>query len=186
MRGWKEQVKQRMMTTIGYEEIESPIGRLTLGWSGALCQIEFGAFEPNRSKLEAWSSRWFGKTRWERNPSLLKEAAAQLDAYFSGKLQRFTIPLDLRGTPFQRQVWQALQSIPYAQVCAYKDIAERIGAPKAVRAVGGANNRNPVPIIVPCHRVIGASGSMVGYGGGLDIKTYLLRHEGYRLEGAAL
>lgn len=175
-----------MITAIGYEEIESPIGRLTLGWSGALCQIEFGAFEPNRPKLEAWSSRWFGTARWERNPAVLEDTIAQLRAYFAGQLQQFTVPLDLRGTPFQLRVWEALQAVPYAQACAYKDIAKRIGSPKAVRAVGGANNRNPVPIIVPCHRVIGAAGALVGYGGGLDIKTYLLRHEGYRLEGAAL
>jgi methylated-DNA-[protein]-cysteine S-methyltransferase len=176
--------RDMMTSTISYEEVDSPIGWLTLAsFEGALCQIEFGRFEDNRHKLEPWSERWFGTRSWERDPSALSEVVAELSAYFEGSLTDFSVRLDLRGTPFQVQVWEALRSVPYAQACAYKDIAARIGSPKAVRAVGGANNRNPVPIIVPCHRVIGAAGAMVGYGGGLEIKTFLLRHEGYTSGG---
>jgi methylated-DNA-[protein]-cysteine S-methyltransferase len=100
-----------------------------------------------------------------------------LDEYFAGRRWRFDLPLSLDGTVFQRAVWAALRQIPYGQTASYGDIAARVGNPKAVRAVGGANNRNPVAIIVPCHRVIGHGGSLVGYGGGLDTKRWLLDHE---------
>ncbi|MEK8131124.1 methylated-DNA--[protein]-cysteine S-methyltransferase [Paenibacillus filicis] len=170
--------------TITYTEVDSPIGVLTLAsFSGALCRVGFGGFEASRDKLELWSDRWFGTRSWQYAPAALSEASAELDAYFGGSLQQFSVKLELRGTPFQVQVWEALRTVPYAQACAYKDIASQIGSPKAVRAVGGANNRNPVPIIVPCHRVIGAAGAMVGYGGGLGIKTFLLQHEGYSSGG---
>ena len=103
----------------------------------------------------------------------------QLDKYFVGKLKKFTMPLDfVNGTDFQRSVWEALQSIPYGETRSYKDIAIQIGNPKAVRAVGGANNKNPIGIVVPCHRVIGSSGKLVGYAGGLDKKEMLLKLEG--------
>lgn len=98
----------------------------------------------------------------------------QLDEYFAGTRQTFDIPLRLHGTPFQQQVWAALREIPYGETRSYKDIALAVGRPKACRAVGMANNRNPIFIIVPCHRVIGADGSLVGYGGGLDMKRALL------------
>ena len=102
----------------------------------------------------------------------------QLDKYFVGKLKKFTMPLDfVNGTDFQRSVWEALQSIPYGETRSYKDIAIQIGNPKAVRAVGGANNKNPIGIVVPCHRVIGKSGKLVGYAGGLDKKEMLLKIE---------
>ncbi|WP_159888272.1 methylated-DNA--[protein]-cysteine S-methyltransferase [Paenibacillus puerhi] len=176
-----------MTYSMQYDEIDSPIGPLTLAaFGGALCHIDFGRFEARRSALTSWSDRWFGSVSWERDPAALGEAKDELDAYFRNELERFSLRLDLRGTPFQVKVWEALLAIPYSQVCAYKDIASRIGSPKAVRAVGGANNRNPVPIIVPCHRVIGAAGSMVGYGGGLEIKTFLLHHEGYSAGGTSL
>ncbi|WP_426451014.1 methylated-DNA--[protein]-cysteine S-methyltransferase [Paenibacillus sp. S-38] len=172
------------MKAIRYHEIESPIGILTLGASSeGLCQIEFGSFAENESRLRDWSGRQFGTDAWERDPAELAVAADQLRRYFAGDLQVFELPLDLRGTPFQVRVWQELTAIPYGAACSYKQIAEAIGSPKAVRAVGGANNRNPVPIIVPCHRVIGAAGAMVGYGGGLSIKTFLLGLEGF--EGGA-
>ncbi|WP_281890193.1 methylated-DNA--[protein]-cysteine S-methyltransferase [Paenibacillus sp. YYML68] len=175
------------MDIIRYEELSSPIGTLTLGISpsGALCQIDFGPFESNRLTLEAWSKRWFGTSCWEPDAGSAGQAREELEAYFAGQLDRFTTPLELRGTSFQLSVWDALRTVPFGTVCAYKDIAERLGAPKAVRAVGGANNRNPVPIIVPCHRVIGAGGGMVGYGGGLEVKTFLLRLEGHAAGGEA-
>ena len=100
--------------------------------------------------------------------------ARQLDEYFAGNRKIFDIPLYLQGSPFQLKVWEALQAIPYGEVVTYKDIADSIGNPKAVRAVGMANHNNPIAIIVPCHRVIGVGGKLVGYAGGLDIKQYLL------------
>jgi O-6-methylguanine DNA methyltransferase len=101
-----------------------------------------------------------------------------LQAYFAGRLREFRIPLDLRGTDFQMRVWRQLQTIPYGETRSYLQIAAAIGLPKAVRAAGAANGANPVPIIVPCHRVIGASGKLVGYGGGLPLKKRLLELEG--------
>lgn len=172
-----------------YDEIVTPIGALTLGWSGGaepgLCHLEFGGFADTAHQLRNWSKRWYGTAEWERDPEALALAAAQLQEYFAGRRQQFDVPLALRGTPFQVKVWQALLEVPFGETRSYKQIAERIGSPKAVRAVGGSNNRNPVPLIVPCHRVIGAGGALVGYGGGLDIKTYLLDHEGIRSGGAS-
>jgi methylated-DNA-[protein]-cysteine S-methyltransferase len=101
----------------------------------------------------------------------------QLDAYFAGELQEFDLPLAPHGTPFQVRVWDELTRIPYAETISYKELALRLGDPKLVRAVGTANGRNPLSIIVPCHRVIGADGTLVGYGGGLERKRWLLDHE---------
>ncbi|MDQ1911582.1 methylated-DNA--[protein]-cysteine S-methyltransferase [Paenibacillus sp. GD4] len=172
------------LALLKYDEMDSPIGPLTLGMVGEgasakLCQIEFGAFHEAEDKLRAWSKRWYGETEWRHDPGHLAPAAEQLREYFAGIRTSFDLPLELRGTTFQQKVWQALMDIPYGQACSYRDIGYRIDAPKAVRAVGGANHNNPVPIIVPCHRVIGASGAMVGYGGGLQIKTFLLQLEGF-------
>jgi len=105
---------------------------------------------------------------------LIKEAFQQLENYFSGELKEFSLPLVTCGTDFMLKTWQALRDIPYGETASYKDIAIKIGNSKAVRAVGMANNRNPIPIFIPCHRVIGANGKMVGYGGGLEIKEKLL------------
>ena len=109
----------------------------------------------------------------ESNP-MLRQAVAQLRAYFGGELRDFDLALDMQGTEFQRRVWRELQNIPYGETRSYSLVAHTIGAPKAVRAVGAANGRNPIPIVVPCHRVIGAGGSLVGYGGGLPLKRFLL------------
>jgi methylated-DNA-[protein]-cysteine S-methyltransferase len=108
---------------------------------------------------------------------LIQKASAQVKEYFAGKRKQFDLPLDMRGTEFQIAVWQALQKIPYGETRSYKEIAADIGRPKAVRAVGMANNRNPISIIVPCHRVIGHDGNLVGYGGGLPLKQFLLELE---------
>jgi len=108
---------------------------------------------------------------------LLKKAVLELQEYFAGTRKRFDLPLSPQGTDFQQKVWKALQDIPYGAVVSYKDIALAIGNEKACRAVGGANNKNPIAIIIPCHRVIGADGSLVGYGGGLEIKRRLLALE---------
>ncbi len=111
---------------------------------------------------------------------LLKEAARQLKGYFAGELKEFSLPLEPFGTAFMKQVWSALCEIPYGKTASYKDIAEKVGKPKAARAVGLANNRNPIPIFIPCHRVIGADGSLTGYRGGLEMKKKLLDLEKIR------
>ncbi len=110
--------------------------------------------------------------------SLLCQAAAQLEEYFAGQRREFALPLAPAGTPFQKKVWRALCDIPYGQLCSYGQLAARAGNPRASRAVGMANHRNPIAIIQPCHRVVGADGSLTGYGGGLDKKELLLRLEG--------
>ena len=117
---------------------------------------------------------------WQRhdgNP-LLMEAARQLQAYFAGRLREFQLPLDVEGTGFQKRVWGQVAAIPYGETRSYLQIAQAVGSPGAVRAVGAANGANPVPIVVPCHRVIGAKGKLVGYGGGLPLKKRLLELEG--------
>lgn len=147
--------------------IPSPVGPLTIeGDAEALTAIRFEA-TPAADNTDT--------------PPLLQEAARQLAAYFAGERRSFDLPLRPAGTPFQQAVRAALLEIPYGEVCSYARIAARIGRPKATRAVGAANHRNPFPIVVPCHRVIGASGALTGYGGGLDIKERLLRIEGYYL-----
>lgn len=108
---------------------------------------------------------------------LLRAAFRQLEAYFEGELTLFDLPLNPRGTPFMQEVWKALCRVPYGHTASYKDIAVAIGRPKACRAVGLANNRNPLPIVIPCHRIIGSKGALVGYGGGLDMKRRLLELE---------
>lgn len=117
-----------------------------------------------------------GEVAREESP-LIAQAKQELEEYFAGKRTVFEVPLCLRGTPFQKKVWEALRQIPYGETRSYQEVAVMAGNPKACRAVGMANNRNPVSIIVPCHRVIGKNGSLTGYGGGLDVKTYLLKLE---------
>jgi methylated-DNA-[protein]-cysteine S-methyltransferase len=123
--------------------------------------------------------------RNDGNP-LLMEAARQLRAYFAGALREFSLPLDLQGTDFQKRVWRQVAAIPYGETRSYLQISTALGSPRAVRAVGAANGANPVPIVVPCHRVIGASGKLVGYGGGLAMKRRLLELEGARALPLAL
>ena len=141
--------------------IGSPIGPLTL--QGSECSL---------------TGLRFGDARTGR-PSclLLEQASEELAEYFAGTRRAFTLPLSPAGTEFQQAVWRALEAIPYGQTVSYRDIALRIGNPKACRAVGMANNRNPIPILVPCHRVVGADGSLTGYAGGLDTKAFLLKLE---------
>jgi methylated-DNA-[protein]-cysteine S-methyltransferase len=152
---------------IYYRTIESPIGPLTLAGRGsALTNLRMvdQTYEPNRSG-------------WAADHEVFDDAVDQLNAYFAGDLTDFDIELDLRGTEFQQRVWKALLTIPYGETRSYGEIAEQIGAPGSARAVGLANGRNPIAIIVPCHRVIGASGSLTGYGGGLSRKKTLLELE---------
>ncbi len=142
----------------------SPVGLLQLESADddALCAVRLAA----------------ARTVPEHPCPVLTGAARQLAEYFAGRRQVFEVPLAAAGTPFQQRVWAALRTIPYGQTRSYGQVAAAIGSPKACRAVGMANNRNPIMIIVPCHRVIGADGSLVGYAGGVHIKEYLLRLEG--------
>jgi methylated-DNA-[protein]-cysteine S-methyltransferase len=132
-------------------------------------------------RCAAWTKRWLPEARIKTNKKALRPIAAELNAYFKGKLKTFTLPLDLRGTPFQLQVWRALLNVEYGSVSTYTTIAAKIKRPQAMRAVGAANGANPIPIIVPCHRIIGRNGKLVGYGGGLDMKYRLLKLEGVLL-----
>jgi methylated-DNA-[protein]-cysteine S-methyltransferase len=117
------------------------------------------------------------ETHWENNPKPFSQACKQLDEYFEGTRQNFTLKLAPTGTQFQQSVWQQLRKIPYGNTCSYGDIASALDNPKASRAVGAANGANPLPIVIPCHRVIGANGSLTGFSGGLAVKDWLLAHE---------
>jgi methylated-DNA-[protein]-cysteine S-methyltransferase len=147
-----------------FVRVETPAGRLTLVASQAGLQ----------------------QVRWEDEAAVvaregglrvLEEAKRQLLAYFAGTLRRFELPLALVGTPFQLEAWSALAEVPFAATRSYAEQARRLGRPRAARAVGAANGRNPVPIVLPCHRLVGADGSLVGFGGGLHLKRLLLEHE---------
>ncbi|WNR45013.1 methylated-DNA--[protein]-cysteine S-methyltransferase [Paenibacillus roseipurpureus] len=162
-------------TQLHYTEIDTPIGPLVLVASPqGLCKVEFGTAKDNREGREQWARRWYGEHELIQLAEPLAAIVGQVAQYFQGERKDFDVEIDLRGTDFQKRVWQALQAVPYGETASYKHIAEAIGSPKAVRAVGGANNQNPVPIIIPCHRIIGASGDLVGYGGGLPTKIHLL------------
>jgi methylated-DNA-[protein]-cysteine S-methyltransferase len=153
--------------------IDSPIGPLTIAVddAGRLTELSFGLDgERHRNEPPAGA---------DRRAALA--AAAQLREYFAGTRRTFDVPLALRGTEFQRAVWSALVAIPYGETITYAELARRIGRPSAIRAVGAANGANPVPVIVPCHRVIGANGTLTGYGGGIERKQWLLALEGRRL-----
>src|SRR5215468_862280 len=160
--------------------IDSPIGPLTLIAEGgrlAGVHMEITRYEPDAEDLGGAVER--------ASEPVLAAAADQLDAYFSGELTSFDLPLALHGTGFQRSVWAGLQAIPYGETISYRELATRIGKPSASRAVGLANGRNPVSIVVPCHRVIGADGSLTGYGGGMERKRFLLALE-QRVSGQTL
>ncbi len=164
----KRQARKRYVGKI----IDSPVGKLTLvatddGLAGILWEREGPA--GLSLKLDVQDD--------DRHPVLL-EAERQLGEYFAGRRKTFDLKLDVEGTPFQRAVWDALQTIPFGETRSYGDIARQIGNPAAVRATGAANGRNPVPIVVPCHRVIGSTGKLTGFGGGLDVKARLLELEG--------
>jgi methylated-DNA-[protein]-cysteine S-methyltransferase len=162
------------VSAIHFRTIDSPVGCLTLaGRDGQLAHLRMvgQTHEPSRAG-------------WKRDDDVFGDAVEQLEAYFAGELTTFEVELDLAGTAFQRRVWAALRTIPYGETRSYGEIATQIGAPGGSRAVGLANGRNPVGIIVPCHRVIGANGSLTGYGGGLDRKRALLELEKSRKPAA--
>lgn len=148
---------------MAYDYVKTPIGWLKIHASDdGITAIDFDA-EPEAV---------------DHGNTLTKRCKQQLTEYFAGTREHFDVPLAGKGTAFQKAVWQALMRIPFGTTCCYQDIADAIGSHKAVRAVGAANGSNPIPIIVPCHRVIGRDGSLIGFGGGLDKKEWLLKHEG--------
>jgi methylated-DNA-[protein]-cysteine S-methyltransferase len=156
------------MNEILTSTVESPIGPLTLiAQDGVLTHLSMHEARHSTSPPDdaIIDDAWF------------KDVASQLDAYFAGELATFDLEMNMIGTAFQRAVWAQLSAIPYGETISYGELAGRVGNPNASRAVGLANGRNPIAIIVPCHRVIGADGSLTGYGGGLERKTWLLDHE---------
>jgi len=157
------------MSALGYTHIESPVGLLlAAGDENALHFLSFPA-----------GDKAFGpRPEWRPSNMLFADLRRQLAAYFAGERRGFDIPLHLSGTPFQNAVWRHLAAIPFGQTRTYGAVAEALGRPSASRAVGAANGSNPLPILLPCHRVIGANGALVGFGGGLPVKKFLLRHEG--------
>jgi methylated-DNA-[protein]-cysteine S-methyltransferase len=175
-----------------WTETASPVGPLTLvARGGTLVAIDFDAVPDappsQRSSVQVAAARAAGRAPGERDDDdpVLGEAARQLAAYFAGRLTRFDLPLDPDGTPFQRAVWESLRAIPYGETRTYGELAHELGlGGRAARAVGLANGRNPVPIVVPCHRVVGAGGRLTGYGGGLARKRALLDLEQGALFGA--
>jgi len=154
-----------------YTDIDTPIGTLLLvGNAEALTGIRF--VEGRRAVAP--------DPGWKRASEPFREVIRQLEAYFAGDLREFDLPLAPNGTPFQQRVWRELRTIPYGTTISYLDVARRIGQPNAVRAVGAANGQNRIAIVIPCHRVIGADGSLTGFGGGIEVKGRLLRLEGAR------
>ena len=162
---------EAVMFDISLAYLDSPIGRLAiLADSEGITEIRF----PNNSKplslVEA--------STCTKGEACLGLAIEQLNAYFEGRLKVFDLPLSINGSDFQKQTWAQLQGIAYGSTASYGEIASAMGKPKAARAVGMANNKNPIPIVIPCHRIIGSNGSLTGFAGGLDTKAWLLKHEG--------
>ena len=160
-----------------YHVMSSPLGLLFVVRSErGLRFIEFMDRKSIKRMIASHQAR-YPEAAWEASMLENKDVVEQLEGYFSGAASRFELPLDPEGTPFQRGVWKELLRIPYGQTRSYGQIAKAIGQPRAARAVGLANNQNPIAIVVPCHRVIGADGSLTGYGGGMGRKRWLLQHE---------
>ncbi len=157
--------------SLSYKYFSSPVGRLKLVASDrGMVAVLWENDDPKRVPLD--------EPIEDGDHPVLALAEKELEEYFAGKRSAFSAPLDMRGTPFQKQVWEALQGIPFGETRSYGQLANQLGKPSAARAVGAANGRNPVSIIVPCHRVIGSSGKLTGFAGGLDAKAHLLTLEG--------
>jgi methylated-DNA-[protein]-cysteine S-methyltransferase len=160
--------RAKRVSQMFYTQMKSPVGPLLL--AGDADSLRFVSFGSSERCLKP-------RPDWTEDMSPFSEAMRQLRAYFDGELKEFDLPLTLEGTGFQRRVWTNLLTIPYGETISYAQLAQRIGNPKAVRAVGLANGSNPIPIIIPCHRVIGSNGSLTGFGGGLGTKKKLLALE---------
>jgi methylated-DNA-[protein]-cysteine S-methyltransferase len=162
------QIPKTKSDTLRYDAVQSPIGRLILASDGTAL---VGVWMANASPRDAsWSHH-------KGDDDILAKTREELEEYFDGRRRTFDVPLAPNGTEFQRSVWHALTEIPFGTTISYAELARRVGNEAAVRAVGAANGRNPIPVIVPCHRVIGSDGSLTGFGGGLPRKKWLLQHE---------
>ncbi len=159
-------INQRTTPATDFAYYQSPVGLIELGATAEALTVLY--FVEAARHIPA-------------STPLLEQAVQELEEYFAGTRRDFTLPLQFHGTDFQRSVWQALLTVPYGETSSYLTIANTLGNPKAVRAVGAANGQNPISIIAPCHRIIGSDGNLIGYGGGLWRKEWLLRHEGYLL-----
>jgi O-6-methylguanine DNA methyltransferase len=170
-----------MNEKIVYGTFNTPVGEMLAAASpGGLCRLCLPG--EDRAGFFDWIHKNCRRAVVEEgNNDVIKAVKGQLDEYFKGARRAFAVELDLKGTVFQRSVWHILLQIPYGSTASYKDVAAALGNPAAVRAVGQANNRNPIPIIIPCHRVVGSNKKLVGYGGGLDTKISLLRLEGIKV-----
>ena len=166
------------MKTVYYDFLLTSLGKMLLASDGDALMgawFEGQRYEPSRGP--SWERR--------RNLPILLHAGAELNEYFAGARTEFTLPLAPHGTPFQRDVWRAIAAIPYGETAAYRDLASRIGRPASIRAAGAATGRNPLSIVVPCHRVVGSAGSLTGYAGGIERKSRLLALESRRTTLAA-
>jgi methylated-DNA-[protein]-cysteine S-methyltransferase len=164
------------MGAVRFTKIESPVGELLVAASDrGLTTLLFEVWGHGPSDRDRWD--WEPDDGSGRAGEILAAARRQLGEYFAGRRTTFDLPLDLSGTPFQLQVWNALTRIPFGTTLSYGELARRVGSPNGSRAVGAANGRNPVAIVVPCHRVIGANGDLTGFGGGMARKEWLLKHE---------
>jgi methylated-DNA-[protein]-cysteine S-methyltransferase len=162
---------------VNIQHHKTEISELVLGsFGGKLCLLGFGDREMRRA-VDGRIKKWLDADFVEQDDEILEKTRKQVDEYLDGSRKEFDMPLLMVGTDFQRRVWKALMKVPYGVTATYGQIAEDIGSPKAVRAVGNANSANPISIIVPCHRIIGSNGELVGYGGGLSVKKRLLKLE---------
>lgn len=164
---------------IYYGEMDSPVGPLLmLADEEKAIRVDFGTMANLEARMEKWAKRYFKNPKFVADQSKVEHIKRDLDDYFDNKRDNFTFSFTFYGTEFQKKVWQALLDTSFGTTKTYQDIANAIHNPKAVRAVGGAVGKNPFSIIVPCHRIIGTNGKLVGFGGGLDKKEILLKHEG--------
>jgi O-6-methylguanine DNA methyltransferase len=170
-----------MGETVHRSTLDSPLGPSELvSTASGLAAIGLG---DELDRHEHWIARTFPEAHTLSGTKVHREIARQIAEYFDGRRRVFDLPLDLRGSAFQKSVWAKVASIPYGKTASYSEIAHLVGRPRAFRAVGAANGANPIPLVIPCHRVLGADGSLIGYGGGLDKKRWLLIHEGVLLGG---
>jgi O-6-methylguanine DNA methyltransferase len=171
-----------MIERVAVGSLDTPIGQLWMACSErGVCKVIFPG-EGVKAALDRWLARHLAGGELTTTSPLLQRTSAEVGEYFAGRRQNFTLPLDLRGSAFHQRVWRALTDIPYGRTVSYGHLARTLGTPKAARAVGAACGANPVPIIAPCHRVLGSDGSLHGFGGGLSVKAWLLQHEGVLLD----
>jgi methylated-DNA-[protein]-cysteine S-methyltransferase len=171
-----------MIEPVAIGSLDTPIGVVWMACSErGVCKVVFPA-EGAKATLDRWLAAHLPASEVTPTSAQLEHTSSELAEYFAGIRHDFTLPLDLRGSAFHQRVWLALTQIPYGRTVSYGNLARTLGAPRAARAVGAACGANPVPIIAPCHRVLGSDGSLHGFGGGLSVKAWLLQHEGVLLD----